>query len=351
MSQKIVSLIVIPLSFFWSKFYAFRRFLYEYDILKREFYRVPVISVGNLSFGGTGKTPFILWLINEIEKMSLKPLVLTRGYKGKLENSRGLISSSDALSKDPSVYGDEPYLIARRSQNTSVAVGKNRAKNLEHYFSSVLPDTVLLDDGFQHLKLFRNFNIVLFDSLLSFESYACAPKGYLREDLPALKYADCILFSRANKVDKEKLKELMNMISPFKRANCDIGYFDYKCDGIFDRDFKKMYDLDFLNNKKIILLSAIASPESFYKILDDYSVEIVDKIEFADHHNYTQLEIMELSQKASEQNALVITTEKDFVKINQVSEDLNIFYLSISIDFLEGEAQLLSKVRKLLSIA
>lgn len=347
----ILRLIIIPLSWLWSKVYAFRRFLFEYGIVKREYYKAPIISVGNLSFGGTGKTPFILWLVSVVEALEKKPMILTRGYKGKLENSKGLISSTDVKDKDPSIYGDEPYLIARRSTHASVVVGKKRSKNLEYYFSQVLPDIVFLDDGFQHLNLYRNFNIVLFDSLLDFESYHCAPRGYLREDLPALRYADCILFSRAAKVSQDKLNELTGLVKPYLRANCILGSFDYKCDGIYNHEYQKVNELEYLNGKKVILLSAIASPKSFYKILDDYTVEIIEKVEFADHHNYTELEVLELTQKASEQNAILITTEKDFVKINKVNSTDQIYYLSISIDFLEGEAPLREQIRKLLSIA
>jgi tetraacyldisaccharide 4'-kinase len=332
------NLIITPLSYFWSRIYAFRRFLYEYDILKREYYKVPVISVGNLSFGGTGKTPFVLWLTGQIEKSSLKPLVLTRGYKGELENSKGLLSSQNVNEKDPSIYGDEPYLIARRSKQTSVAVGKNRIKNLEYYFSRVLPDVVILDDGFQHLKLFRNFNIVLFDSLLSRDGYYCAPKGYLREDLPALRYADCILFSRANKVDNNQLKKLIEMIAPYKRRNCLIGYFDYKCDGIYNHKFDKIHDLDYLNGKKIIFLSAIASPESFYKILDGYDVEVVDKIEFADHHNFSSTETEKIQKEfdaITSTKKIMLTTEKDFVRLEKSIE--NLFYIPIETSFLANQ--------------
>ena len=141
-----------PLSFIWEWVYRLRRSFYEYGIFKKKVFKVPVISVGNLSFGGTGKTPTIIWLTEWLNGKGLTPAVLTRGYRGALEHSSGLLKSGQKFRLNPYDYGDEPLMISNRMSKGAVIVGKKRADNLLKYFSDVKPDVVLLDDGFQHLQ-------------------------------------------------------------------------------------------------------------------------------------------------------------------------------------------------------
>ena len=180
MNQVIKRVLFSPLSFVWENFYRLRRSFYEYGFMKKSYFKVPVISVGNLTFGGTGKTPFIIWLTEFFNRESLVPAVLTRGYKGSLENKSGVIKSGQTFRSNPVDYGDEPLLISRRMKNGAVIVGKKRSDNLRKYFGEVNPDVILLDDGFQHLELYRSYNIILFDASMPLEQYKIAPIRYLR---------------------------------------------------------------------------------------------------------------------------------------------------------------------------
>ena len=216
---------LVPLSKLWESVYRLRRSFYEYGLLKKEYFKVPIISVGNISFGGTGKTPMIIYLTGKVSELGLTPAVLTRGYKGDLEHKSGLIKGGQRFRSNPKQFGDEPLLISRKMNKGAVIVGKNRARNLRKYFHQVSPDVVFLDDGFQHIQLYRSFNVVLFDSALPLSRYKTAPLGYLREGLTALKDADAILLSRADQVSSEKMDELTSFLEKYHRRGIIIEVF------------------------------------------------------------------------------------------------------------------------------
>ena len=232
--HKLKSIILGPVSHLWESVYRARRSMYEYGILKKDYFKVPVISIGNITFGGTGKTPIIIWLVGKLESYGLETVILTRGYKGQLENKDGIIRGGQRFLSNPQEFGDEPLLISNKMNKGAVVVGKRRASNLRKYFPLTKPDVVLLDDGFQHIQLYRSFNIVLFDALLPLEQYQTAPLGYLREGLTALKDADAILISRSDQVTEEKVENLLDLLSSHHRQNIPIGRFSYKPTEIVD---------------------------------------------------------------------------------------------------------------------
>ena len=337
-----------PFSFLWEWIYIVRRNFYKYGILSRYYFKVPIISVGNITFGGTGKTPFTIWLTETFNDYKKSCVVLTRGYKGNLENSSGIIMGEDAFKNDPQVYGDEPLLIARRLIEGAVLVGKKRGQNLEHYFHKLNPDVVLLDDGFQHLKLFQDFSIVLFDALLPIEQYQVAPLGYLREGLTSLSDADAIVISRADQVDENKLQLLKTFISKYIRPQIPFALIKYAPTGIFNTHFNKVYDMKDLKGRKVIAVAAIASPDSFFSLLSSYGAEVVEKVIFPDHYYFTPNDVNELLVSAATQGALLITSEKDMVKLRRISLDARILFVDIKVQFIEGESELKDKIKNIL---
>jgi tetraacyldisaccharide 4'-kinase len=341
-------IILGPLSFIWEWVYRIRRSFYEYGLFEKKVFKVPIISVGNLSFGGTGKTPTIVWLTDWLISKGLTPAVLTRGYKGLLEHSSGLLKSGQKFRLNPFDYGDEPLMISNKMSKGAVIVGKDRSKNLSKYFAEVKPDVVLLDDGFQHLKIYRSYNIVLFDALMPLERYKTAPLGYLREGLTALKDADAIIISRADMVSQDKIKNLYNKISYFFHHDVVIATTYYKPLGIFDVYDKLIYSIEALKGMRMIAVTAIASPESFYSYLTAFGVEITEKISFPDHYFFTPEDVNEILIKASQQSAMIICSEKDMVKLKRVSLDSRIFYTQVKVEFLSGEKELLDSLSKIL---
>ncbi len=340
---------LFPFSLLWEWVYIIRRSFYKYGLFSRHYFKVPIISVGNVTFGGTGKTPFTIWLTQTFSESKKNCVVLTRGYKGNLEHSSGLIMGEEAFKSDPKDFGDEPLLIARRLQHGAVVVGKKRSHNLQYYFNKLKPDVVLLDDGFQHLKLFQDFSIVLFDALLPLDQYKVAPLGYLREGLSALADADAVVISRADQVDQKKLQDLRDFISVYTRPNLPWAEIKYAATGIYNTHFKKMYEMKELKGRKIIAVAAIASPESFFRSLESYGAELVERVVFPDHYYFTAHDVNELLVRAASEGAILVTSEKDMVKIRRISLDARILFIDINVEFLKGEEELKDKIKNILA--
>lgn len=339
-----------PLSFAWEWVYRIRRSFYEYGVLKKRTFKVPIISVGNISFGGTGKTPTIIWLAEWLIEKGLTPVVLTRGYKGQLEHSSGLLKSGQKFRLNPFDYGDEPLMISNKMKKGAVIVGKNRADNLLKYFAEVRPDVVLLDDGFQHLQIYRSFNIVLFDATMPLNLYKVAPMGYLREGLSSLKDADAIVISRADMVTEEKKQKLVATISEHFHHAPPLAFTRYQPLGVFDVHDKYIFSVHELKGLRVIAVTAIASPDSFYKYLESFGVEITEKVSFPDHYYFSPEDVNELLIKASQQSAIILCSEKDMVKMKRVSLDSRILYTKVKVEFVGGERELLKALSKVLHL-
>jgi tetraacyldisaccharide 4'-kinase len=339
-----------PLGLAWEWVYRVRRSFYEYGVLKKRTFKVPIISVGNLSFGGTGKTPTIVWLAEWLIEKGLTPVVLTRGYKGQLEHSSGLLKSGQKFRLNPFDYGDEPLMISNKMSKGAVIVGKNRGANLLKYFAEVMPDVVLLDDGFQHLQIYRSFNIVLFDATMPLNLYKVAPLGYLREGLTALKDADAIVISRADMVTEEKKRKLIATISEHIHHSPSMAFTRYRPLGVFDVHDKYIFSVHELKGLRTIAVTAIASPDGFYKYLESFGVEITEKVSFPDHYFFTPEDVNELLVKASQQSAIILCSEKDIVKMKRVSLDGRILYTKVKVEFIGGEKELLDALSKVLHL-
>ncbi|MGE3609905.1 MAG: tetraacyldisaccharide 4'-kinase [Bacteriovoracaceae bacterium] len=339
-----------PLSFIWEWVYRIRRSFYEYGIFKKHTFKVPVISVGNISFGGTGKTPTIVWLADWVISQNLTPVVLTRGYKGQLEHSSGLLKSGQKFRLNPFDYGDEPLMISNKMSRGAVIVGKKRAQNLLKYFFEVKPDVVLLDDGFQHLQIFRSYNIVLFDATMPLNLYKVAPLGYLREGMTALKDADAIIISRADMVSQEKLDRLVSSLKEHYHHRVTMAFTRYRPLGVFDVHDKYIFSIHELKGLKAIAVTAIASPESFYKYLEGFEVNITEKVSFPDHYFFTTEDVNELLIKAAQQSAVIICSEKDMVKMKRVSLDSRILFTKVKVEFISGEKELTDDLNNVLHL-
>ena len=349
-SKFIKFVLLSPLSKLWENIYRIRRSFYEYGLFKKDYFKLPIISVGNVTFGGTGKTPMIIYLTKKVIDLGLNPVVLTRGYKGELEHKSGIIKGGQRFRSNPKQFGDEPLLISRKMEKGAVIVGKKRAENLKKYFHETSPDVVLLDDGFQHIQLYRSLNIVLFDSAMPLDRYRTAPMGYLREGLTALKDADIILLSRADQVESSQMEKLTYLLSKYHRRGIPIGKFGYKPDGMYDSFDKLKYEMSSLEGKDIIALTAIASPDSFYQLLEDHGANIVEKVVYPDHYLFTQSDMNEILIKSAKHNALIVTSEKDMVKVRRVIQDARIVYVNISVHFISGEEEVLKSIKNVLHL-
>lgn len=339
MTQKLFFFIFYPLSYLWSKIYQIRRFAYTIGFFKTSELGVPVVSVGNLSFGGTGKTPLTIWLTEFLEQYSYKVAILTRGYKSEKEKSNAVIKGKISGDESVKAYGDEATMMANRLPNASIVIGRNRRENILHYFEKIHPNVLILDDGYQHLKIARAVNIVLFDSLMPLEKYFTPPLGYLREGMSAIDYADYIVLGRTDQTSREKVEKLKDFILSQSSRKIPFAEFKYVCDGVFSENYKKLGGEDFLKDKKIVALSAIASPKSFYNMIEHLGGVIIEKFSFADHHFFTEKDLKVVDDFARKEDAIVLTTEKDFVKISEIQKGFEVTFLKISLSFIDGEEE------------
>ena len=344
------SLVITPIAFFWENIYRLRRYLYNFGLFKRFFFQMPIISVGNISFGGTGKTPFTIWLTELINEYHLRPVVLTRGYKGKFEHSYALLEARKSFKYNPVDFGDEPLMMARRLREGAVIVGKRRSENLSFFFDKIKPDVGVLDDGFQHLRLFRNLNILLFDALMPISQYKVSPKGYLREGLTSLRDADAIVISRCDQVSPFNLKRLEEFLKPYVSSRAIWSRIKYNLVGIYDANFKKVFEIKELKGKKIISAVAIASPKSFFKQLENIGADIVEKIVFPDHYYFTFEDIQDLLEKSKKYDAMILTSEKDIVKIRKISTEIKVYYMKVDVGFVSGGQELKNLIIKVLKL-
>ena len=330
----------LPISWLWKTIYRIRRMLYNSQVLKSYEFHLPVISIGNLTFGGTGKTPFVIWVSKLISDKKKSPVILTRGYRGELESSHGIIKSGEVHGKQAEKYGDEAILLARHIDRGAVIVGKNRVKNLTYYIESNRPDAVILDDGFQHLKMVRNLNFVLFDCLLPISQYRTPPLGYFREGLSALKHADAIILNRSDQVPRQKVSEITRKLKRHTPKGIPYAEVFYRPVSIKDLNFRDVYSIPEAAGLKVIAATGLANPEWFFKSLESVGIEIIDRIVFADHHYFTNEDINELILKAKSLDCYIMVSEKDIVKIRKITENPKFHYLEIAVDFLSGKEEI-----------
>ncbi|MGB0453439.1 MAG: tetraacyldisaccharide 4'-kinase [Bacteriovoracaceae bacterium] len=344
--KKLKNKLFAPISFLWELIYRVRRLAYNTGVLSSKRFAYPVISVGNISFGGTGKTPLIMWLSEFINKREQSSIILTRGYKSQKEKSYAILSHFQKKRASAKDIGDEAMMILERLQKGSVIVGRKRVDNLIYAADKVDGDVVLLDDGHQHLKIERDMNIVLFDALMPLSRYHTPPLGYLREGLTAIKDSNFILIGRTDQTTREKVEGLKQLILKHAPRKVPIAEFCYVPDGVYDKDNKKLGEGDFLKGKRVCAVTAIASPKSFYNMIDHLGGVIVKKFAFADHYFYTEDDLDKIQEFQKKEDILVVTTEKDFVKLSSIKHPLNFAYCKIDINFTSGEEEFKNELRR-----
>ena len=310
-----------------------REFFETFDFLKYRT-KAKVISVGNLSMGGTGKTPVLFEILKELQTQQAqkKLLVLIRGDRCPWENSFYELYGNG---EHPFELTDEALMLNKRFPNIPVLVGKNRhhaAKIGEMHYQ---PDLILLDDGFQYRRLYKDFDILLWDSMSKPEEAQLIPSGRLREPIERLKQANAILLTRCESASKEQIDFWLKWLNE-KAPGIPITKTHTLCEGLFKPD-GQLSKLD--DGTKIMAFSAIGRPESFYAQLEQCSYKIASKREFRDHHRFLDSELEELLKEASKNNLTLVCTEKDAIKIKpEMAEKMNLNVLRIKSEPVSGRS-------------
>jgi len=338
-----------------------RRFLYNVRILRDSTLGVQVIAIGNLTVGGTGKTPVVEKFARELRDQGRNVAILSRGYRSKppplhewLFNKILLrddttpprvVSDGRSLLLDSEMAGDEPYMLASNLKDVVVLVDKDRVKSGRYAIEKFGCDTLLLDDGFQYWKLRgRRRDIVLIDRQQPFGNELLLPRGTLREPPSHLARANTIFITKSD----GNTSELRRRIALF---NPGAGIIECIHHPLYFEDVftGQRVGLELVKGRKVASLSGIAQPESFEHSLVGLKTELVYSKRFADHHRFTQQEIINVINRSKKRQAdAIITTQKDAVRFPKIDRrDLPIYFMRVEIKILSGANDFEDCVRKI----
>ena len=322
-----------------------RHEIYQKGVIKSKRLPCRVISVGNLSVGGTGKTPMTIYLARLIQDLGKRAVIISRGYKGRAEKAGGIVSDGKALLMGPETAGDEPYMMAEKLKNMPVIVGKNRFEAGMLAVRRFKPDILLLDDAFQHLKLGRDLDLVLLDCRRPFGNGHLLPRGIMREPVSALSRADALILTRSNVVldhrsahHRLKSYALTADIPVFKALHVPYIYKVIKKEPRFSVKSSSgvpSFSLEFLKDRKAFVFSGLADNDNFHRTVHRLDCFISGSMEFPDHHAYSGADIQNIIEMARQVKAdCLVTTEKDYVRISHKNTyPVDLVVLGIEIDF------------------
>ncbi len=269
--------------------------------------------MGNLTLGGTGKTPFVILLAEMVRRRGYRTAILSRGYKGKYEGPCALVSDGDRVLMDPPQAGDEPCLLARKLEGVPVIVGRERWVAGRFAIDRFRTEVLILDDGFQHLALNRDLNFLLLDSFSPFGNGKLFPRGELREPLSQVRRADALVLTKGGADDM-----IINLGKRFMNLSEGRPVFRawYEPEEIKVWGQETVLSCLNLKKRRILAFSGLARPESFEKTLRGLEAEIVQFETFPDHYAYEGKDLERLREEALRAGAeAMVTTEKDMVRI------------------------------------
>ena len=349
-------LIIFPVLLVLSEFYLIviklRHFFYDCNLFfffKTKKVDALVISVGNISVGGTGKTPIVIEIANMISITGKKCSVVSRGYKRESKGLYIVSNDKEIISSNPKYSGDEPLIIASETK-IPVLCDSNRVRASKFAIENFGSRYIILDDGFQHRKIKKDLNIIIIDSSRFLGNEKTLPLGFLRDDINRLRKADKIIISKV--FDKEKLNEQVNYLNNRYRIITE-NIFSSNLYTEFISNFKEKQNISFLQNKKIYAFCGLGNPHDFFKTLEtlrdndknsqNIEISIEGKKIFPDHYKYTERDLDIIISDSEKSNSdLIITTEKDFVNFpkkytNTKNLPKNIFFLKVESKFYDNK--------------
>jgi tetraacyldisaccharide 4'-kinase len=326
----LVKFALFLLSLVYSFLVGVLSFAYEAKILKRLHLNCKVISIGNITWGGTGKTPVVEMVAQKLFAAKHKVVIQSRGYKKY------------------KTIGDEPIMLQENLKTIPVIVGKDRLNQARLALEKFNPDTIILDDGFQHWKIFRDLDIVVIDAMNPFGSSFLIPRGILREPLSSLKRADVFLLTHADLAGKDLalLKQRLKAINPraetFESIHSFVGFYN-----ILDRQ-KNITDGVLLKSRRLGLVTSIGNPVSFEKALLNLGLDISLKFIFLDHHEFSQGDFDRIISSCLKENvSALITTQKDAIRLREYCSGrgaIEVFVLKVEIKIRQNEDAFFSRL-------
>ncbi len=338
------------LSLLFTGAVQFRLRLFREGIIRPHTLGCQVISIGNLTVGGTGKTPVVEVFARHLQHSGRKVAILSRGYKKKedpllvrllnmlllrTENEPPrVVSDGRRLLLDSAQSGDEPYMLASNLNDVVVIVDKDRVKAGRYAVRKFGCDTLILDDGFQYLRLKHRLDIVLVDRTNPFGNRRLLPGGILREPVRNIRRAGFIFITKSPAAGAPELKEQLRRLNP----TAEIVECRHAPKHLQNLYTGEQQPLSFLNGKNVGALSGIASPKGFEETLVTLGAKLLYHKRYADHHRYSQQEILDVINRSAERGCeIILTTEKDAVRFPMLERrDLPMFFLRVEIEMLTG---------------
>ncbi len=338
-----------------------RRWLYNVRIFRDKTLGVQVIAIGNLTLGGTGKTPVVEKFARELRDAGRTVAILSRGYRSKPaplhiqflnkillredQTPPRVVSDGKSLLLDSEMAGDEPYMLASNLKDVVVLVDKDRVKSGRYAIEKFGCDTLLLDDGFQYWELRgRRHDVVLIDCQQPFGNGHLLPRGTLREPPSHLSRAQTIFITKSD-------GDTAGLRARIAKHNSEAGLIECVHHPLYFEDVfsGERKGLDFLKGEKVASLSGIAQPESFEQSLVKHGGELVYSKRFVDHHRFTQQEILNAINRSKKRQAeIIITTQKDAVRFPKIDRrDLPIYFMRVEIKIVSGASDFQDCVRKI----
>ena len=311
-SQNFIAWFLLPLAGLFCFVATLRRFLYRAGLLKSYQAPVPVVIIGNITVGGTGKTPLIIEFCQQLKKHGLNPGVISRGYGGQSTRYPVLVTENTSAFE----AGDEPVLIARRT-NCPVVVGPDREADIKLLLAEHKCNIILSDDGLQHYRLKRNAEIAVIDQTRKFGNGFCLPSGPLREPVSRLHHVDMTIVNG---------------------GESDTSSFVVVTDKLVSLVDSKQASFEIFKDKKIHALAGIGNPDRFFKILDDHAIDYIPHV-FPDHYIY-KTEDLEFNDGLG-----VLMTEKDAVKCKRFNLN-NYWYMPIDVQLSDSAQQRFDQIIK-----
>ncbi|PYS50494.1 MAG: tetraacyldisaccharide 4'-kinase [Acidobacteria bacterium] len=340
-------IILAPLGALYGAVTGARRALYKTGALKVNKINAPVISIGNITTGGTGKTPLVEWVARIVAREGRRVSILTRGYARKNEGLLVVVSDGERILADARKGGDEPRLLAEALQGiASVISDADRTSAARYAIENFKSEVFILDDGFQHLRLARDLNIVAIDSTNPWGGGRLLPRGRLREPLRELRRADLIILTRT-----EQSQDIISLRKQAERLSNGRPIILSRTKTRLLRPLtatteRNTSESSTHHSSSFAAFCAIGNPSAFFKHLqsDGYTLKLTRS--FPDHHVYTQTEVDEIVLEAKQAGAEVLmTTMKDAVKLRSLRFDLPCYVLEIELEF-DDEEKLTAMIRE-----
>jgi tetraacyldisaccharide 4'-kinase len=339
-------LILSLLSLMYRPVVNLRNKMYDHGILKQSRLSCKVISIGNITVGGTGKTPAVIMLAKSLKERGYRPAVLSRGYGGKNKSAVNIVSDGSKILMGHMEAGDEPILIAKAAEGIPVITGPKRILTGRFAIDNLNADILILDDAFQHRDIFRDVDIVILNREQPFGNGFLLPRGPLRESLESLKRAHFLIWKdsteegRYPKYQEQGIGLYLPVLSVYLRPK------DIIRGGAGD-----VYPLEFLKGKKVCAFAGIASPEAFSKTLESLGGVVRSFTEFPDHYRFVQADISDIRRRYIDSASdIIMTTEKDGVRLADFPDFLkDVFLLRLEMEMHpsreEFEAPILEKLK------